>query len=449
MKKTLSTLLVGSMLLFPVPALATDSTNSIHSLSFNNLEQEMKDHSPLILNMGDSAATASSDLNDGINNLKLARDGLVSVVTPMLSGLGKTYVSGMTANDITMPSAPLLTTINTIDPTPASVSGSDYNNLANNINLNNNKMIGYTTSQAIYTQATILLNQINDLDAQITSLNDKQGDMWKSWLQVEQGKDQAIWGAQQAYLAFYGLYEQRDNLTTNINLLQKKLSVLQLKESLGMATHTDVVTVESQIKDLNMTLDQLNKGLDGMKSQLNVMLGQDFDTALQLQDPTTISQSQLNAMDYDQDLEDALIQSFNVRLLNDENIDKQDDAKRNFTLAFHNAYQDVQDKKKSLDLEQYKLTNEKTKYDQAVLMNSLGLLANLDFEGARSLYNTQVNKVSTAQQDLLKAYTAYDWMKKGLTISAAASGSAQSTTGASGAAGTAGVAGTSGSVGGF
>lgn len=429
MKKTLSALLVGSMLLFPVPALATDTTDTIHSLSFDTVEEEMNAHSSLILHMGDSVTDASSTLSNGLGNLRDAKTKLVTAVTNILLGLNqmgiseKTYFSGMTPADLIMPLAPALNTSDSVT----------------NINSNNTFMVNYTTSLSMFNQASILLNQINNLDAQITSMADQQNDLWKSWLQVEQGKDQTLWGAQQIYLSYYSLYDQKDNLSTNLALLQKQLSAVQLKESLGLVTHLQVIEVESQIKDLNIALDQLNKGLDGIKGQLNVFLGQDFDTSLQLKEPSTLFKSKITEMDYDQDLADALVQSFNVRLQNDD-ISKQEDAKRNFTLAFHNAYQDVLDKKKALDLESYKLTNEKTKYDQAVLMNSLGLLANLNLEGARSQYTTQVNKVDTAKQDLLKAYTAYDWMKQGLTISSTASAASQST-GTAGASGTTTTAG--------
>lgn len=394
MKKTLSALLVGSMLMFPLPALATDDTDTINSLSFEKLDEVMKENSPMILNMGDSIDEASSKLDDGLDRLKDYKGKLIEALKSQLAVLGIPYTSGMKVADLgAMPTT-----------NPLAIPS--------------------------YTQATIFLDQIFNMDTQISAMEDQENDMWKSWLQVDQGKDQTIWGAQQLYLSYFNLYDQRDDLNTKLVLLQKQLSSLQLKESLGMATHLQVIDVESQIKDLNMAIDQLTKGLDGMKGQLNVFLGQDYDTPLNLKEPVSLAQSKINAMDYEEDLEDALVQSYNVRL--EEDSDKREDAERNFTLAFHNAYQDVQDKQKSLDLERYKLTNEKAKYDQAVLMNSLGLLSNLEFEGAHSQYTAQVNKVDKAEQDLLQAYMAYDWMKQGLTISATASAGSQSS-GASGA----------------
>lgn len=395
MKKTLSALLVGSMLVFPVPALASEDTDTINSLSFETLEEVMKENSPMILNMGDSISDASSKISDSKKKLE---DSL----TP-IDGMVSSY-------NLLIADADTKAKSSNLDP----------------------DLVAFYKSLSQYYQSIVgnLMANKASLQAQIDGLEDQQSDMWKSWLQVDQGKDQTIWGAQTLYLSYYNLYDQKDNLSNNLNLLQKQLSVLKLQESLGMVTATQVAEVESQIKDLQMGLDQLNKGLEGIKGQLNVFLGQDYDTPLQLKEPVSLAQSKIRAMDYEGDLEDALVQSYDVRL--EDNSNKREDAERSFTLAFHNAYQDVQDKLKTLDLESYKLTNEKTKYDQAVLKNSLGLMSNLEFEGARSKYTTQVNKVDTAEEDLLKAYTAYDWMKQGLTISTTASGSSQST-GAAGA----------------
>lgn len=381
MNKKLSAILIGTMLMMPIPVFATDADNNLHSLRFDKIAEEMGARSPLILNAGDKVADASSKLSD-------AEDGLKQAIGP---------------TDLVIDSYKAKLAV--VAATP-----------------------GNPDLVAIYGYIiTSLEGSKQSLQKQLESLDDQQGDLWKSWLQVEQGKNQAIWGAQQIYLSYFNLDKTRDNLQTNLNLLQKKLTVLQLKESLGLATHVETIGTEAQIKELTLSLGTLKEGLAAMSGQMNVMLGQDFDTQLTFSEPSSVSQSNLRAMDYEQDLEDALIQSYTVRL--QEESDQRDDAERNFTLAFHKAYQSVQDKEKALELEQYKLSNEKLKYDQNVLMNSLGLISTLDFEGLRSLYTTQVNKVKTAEQDVLQAYTAYDWMKKGLTVSTGAS--ASSSTGAS------------------
>lgn len=385
MKKKLSTILIGTMLLMPIPVFATEDDNDLHSLRFDKIEEEMEARSSIILNAEDKVADASSKLRD-------AEDGLESAIVPLQSMID--FYEGK------------LLEVPAGNPDVVEIYGYIITNLkGNKLSLQN----------------------------QLESLDDQQGDLWKSWLQVEQGKNQAIWGAQQIYLSYFNLGKTRDNLQTNLTLLQKKLTVLQLKESLGLATHIETIGTEAQIKELNLSLNTLNEGLESMLGQMNVMLGQEFDTELAFSEPSSVSQSKLRDMDYEEDLDVALDQSYTVRL--QEEFDEHEDAERNFTLAFHKAYQNVQDKKNALELEQYKLSNEQLKYDQNVLTNSVGLISTLDFEGLRSLYTTQVNKVKTAEQDVLQAYTAYDWMKKGLTVStgASASGSAGASAGSASA----------------
>lgn len=394
MKKSLSTLLIGTMLWMPVPVLATEEDDVIHSLSFNKIEEKMKERSPLILNANDSIWEASSDLSKAEDGLEEALNLLNTQKTTFMNEIAT--LSDKIANPATSESDKAV-----------------YNSL-----------LGVYQ----YLLGDLTMN-IQTTENQIENIDEQQGDMWKSYLKVEQGEKQAIYGAQQIFLGYFNLAKTRDDLQNNLTLLQQKLKVLQLKESLGLVTHLEGVGVENQIKELSMTIDTLNQGLEAMIGQLNVMLGQDFDTELSLSEPSVVSQKDLRTMDYEEDLEDALDESYTVRL--EEDSDKREDAERNFTLAFHQAYQNVQDKKKALELEQTKLNYEQIKFDQSTLMNSLGLLSNLDYEGARALYNAQVNKVKTAQLDLLQAYTAYDWMKKGLTVSTGASAGASA--GASGA----------------
>jgi hypothetical protein len=404
MKKTLSTVLIGSMLLMPTPVFATDDDDYIHSLSFNKIEEEIKARNQALESSREDLDDGSDELSDRLKKAKDSKTILVTQVTDLINAypLAKVpYHEGMVIFEIEEPE--IVSTVNF-----------DQDTL---IKMNN---------QITYLSISSLLNQILSLNAQISSLEDTKGDTWKSWLQIEQGEKKAVWGAQQLYLTYYNLVGTRDNLQSNLTLLQKKLTAQQLRETLGLATRSNSTEVELQIKELKMNLEKLNQSLEDIIGQFNVMLSQDYDTELSLSEPAAVSQSQLNDMDYEEDLEDALVQSYDVQL--EEDSDDQEDAERSFTLAFHQAYQNVQDKKDALELERLKLENEQIKYDQNVLMNSLGLISNLDFEGLRSVYLTQVNKVKTAEQDLLQAYTAYNWMKEGLTVSTGAGASSASTT---------------------
>lgn len=397
MKKILSVFLIGSIVLLPIPAYATD--NGIHTLKFDDIKQKMKTYSPLLWSIADPVSQATYDLSSGLDALKAAKAAM-----SLHPALG--YTSGMTLLTIPIPAV-----------APPTSGDPNYDT----------DMLAYVNDQLSYLNLYNYVNQLTSIQTQIDSLQKSSDNMWNSWLQVEQGQDQAIWGAQQAFLGYLTLSEQKVDLTNSLNTLQDQQKAQQLRESLGMSTHINTLKLEDQLTDMNSTLDKLNRGMASIEGQLNVMLGQDYDTSLTIEEPTEVTQSMIDAIDYDSDLSDALINSYNVRLQVDDSY-KTDDARRNFTLAFYNAYHDVLDKNTTINLEQNKLKNSQSQYDQALLMNSLGLLSKLDFEGARLSYFNQVSKVESVKQDLLKAYTAYNWMKEGLTITS--SSSASITTGA-------------------
>jgi len=433
MKKTISTMLIGSMLLMPIPVFATDDDNNLHSLRFDKIEEEMKVRNPTIEIQRENLWDGTDGLGDQEKFMKAAVDNLKNKYDALVNELKnngtyikviddpiekKTFIFEATNPAPFATILPNYAGVVVIGAEPGSpaiptddVSKTDVENTINAFKNYRDYMN--------YNLLRLYSFQLSSLQGTLGSVEKQNDNMWKSYLQIDMAEDQIAWGAQQLYLTYYGLTQTKDNLQTNVTSLQKKLTAQQLKESLGLAIHTDVTATELQIKELNMTIDKLNQSMNDLKGQLNVMLGQDFDTELTLSEPSSVSQSKLRDMNYEEDLDDALVQSYNVRLKDDS--DEIEDAERSFTLAFHQAYQNVQDKKKALELEQLKLNNEQLKYDQNILMNSLGLVSPLDFEGLRSLYLTQVNKVKTAQQDVLQAYTAYDWMKKGLTVSTGAS----------------------------
>lgn len=404
-KKVIATVLAGSMLMMPFPVFADDDDNYLHTLRFDKIKTEMEARSPLISSMWEKVSDGSSKIDDGIDGFKLTRE-ILMLRKP------KNYIDGTTTS-IGLIMNPVLL------PDSGDISG------AGDFKIIDSALVAYFEYQELLT----FTQQIEQIDAQIKSLEDSDDDLWKSYVQVEEGKNQTIRGVQQMFLGYFTAEQGRDELKSNLDLLESQLKVAKLRESLGMETSISTLETESQIKELQLTLDSLNKSLESMLGNINIMLGQDFDTELTLEEPPEVTRSMLRDMDYEEDLEDALIQSYDVRL--EEDSDDIKNAKRSFTLSFHQVYQNVLDKQKALELAQEKLTLEQKKYDQNYLMFSLGLMSSLDFDGIRSLYKTKTNAVETAERELLQAYTDYEWMKKGLTVSAGTGGSSAATSSSS------------------
>lgn len=407
-KKVIATMLVSSMLLLPFPVFADDEDNYLHTLRFDKIKTEMESRSPVISAMWEKVSDGADKIDDGLDKIKPYRDGLVSTVSSIIFAYTdgqKTYNKGMTILDLT-------------PPTPLSEDASTE------------EMINYLNAQSAYLTISSLLSQILTLDSQVESLEKSNDDLWKSYIQAEQGKNQTIRGAQQLFLGYFTAEQGRDELKRNIDLLEDQIKVNQLQESLGMVTSVSTLEAEAKLKELRHTLDTLNKSIENMKGSINIMLGQDYDTELTLVEPSEVTRSMIRDLDYDEDLEDALIQSYDVSLAEDSDDIQQ--AKKDFTFSFYKVHQSLLDKQKALQLAEEKLTLEQMKYDYNYLKHSLGLMSRLEFDGLRSVYTSQVDAVETAQRELLQAYTDYEWMKKGLTVSVGGSGASSASSGAGG-----------------
>lgn len=390
MRKLLSALLVSSLLLIPAPALAADTIPNVTTLDFDKIEQELTEHNPSIDYINEGVADGSSDLSVGIDKLEDAKSELVTNMnnlTVLKDGDGK----------VTMPSF-------SSPPTT-------------------NELLMYVNYITYQNYAA----QIASFDSQINALKGQQDDFWKSTLQAEMQKKQIVMGAQQLYLTYNTLSRQKDDLLLNRSVLENKLRISNIKYTLGLIAKSEITTAELDLKNISQGIKNLDEALDSLKGELNLMFGQAYDTALEIKAVPDPDQTKLNAMDYKDDLEDALVQSYNVRLQDED--DKRDDEKRKFTKAFHQVYQAVKDKEEALELERAKLDNEKDTFNRLSLMYNLGMISKFNWDSAFVPYNSQVQKVKNAEQDLFKAYNDYDWMKKGLTVSsssdAAASSSAQ------------------------
>lgn len=395
-KKVIATVLAGSLLMMPVSVFADDDDDYLHTLRFDRIKIEMEARSPLISSLWEQVNDGADKIDEGIDGLKLMKAGLEAQAP---TG----YVKGIKKEEIPLPTLPTLS-----DDAAQQFS-------------NDQKLLQYSAEVFQYQIMYNFVSQIEQLDTQIESLEKSNDDLWKSYIQVEEGKNQTIRGVQQMFLGYFTAEQGRDELKANLDLLLSKLKIAKLQESLGMATSISTLEAEAQINELTFTLDSLNKSLESLRGNINVMLGQDFDTELSLVEPSNVTRSMMRDMDYEEDLEDAINKSYDVLL--EEDSDDIKNAKRSFTLSFHQIYQNVLDKRKALELAQEKLSLEQKKYDQNSLMFSLGLMSSLDFDGLRSVYKTQVNAVENAERELLQAYTDYDWMKKGLTVSPSSSGS--------------------------
>lgn len=476
MKRIMSLIMAGALLMQPVAALATDSqdTGVLSSISFDQLKQEVLDRNLTIKSTADKIDEGQNKINTGISGLKQLEAPLDANSDKILNYFTtpkSTGVKAITASKSDLAAALTGTSIDqsklpdpgymlvshdettkyafTIakdangkflwmpNPNPAVQFPSAYPSaLGSSLNVQTDLTPNYVDTSKINEQMISMLDYLNfnllnlyqsqlmSIESQIQSLNSQADDNGVAEVQQSIVSDQIVWGAQQLYLTYNDLSAQADNLSHQLKLLQDQLTITKLQIQLGMATATEVKTTESKISDLAYGLHTLNENRNWIKGNLNTMLGQDFDTALTLASNPTVAESEVKAMDYDTDLDKAIAWNKEILLkvksasdtIPDSVVEDIQNLKLKTKLDFDKAYQGLNDKLQALKNEQAKLALEQEKLDQAQLSYNLGLLAGIALEGAEISYENQKLKVSNAQTDVVKAYQQYQWLLQGTDL---------------------------------
>lgn len=466
MKKALSATLalcltvLSPVLASPLPAVADSSssattvtdtaTGTLSVLDFANIEKEIMARNPVVLanqHLVDSTTYGYYAVNSNLSDLANAQSTLNAQIGPLqttLNGLQAT-LAGLKSGTPVAPPTPYTDITHSLTLPSANegtLLGNDSALYAD----------GLTTAATVY-QTTIgnltanrdaLNKQIYQLESQQASLS---GTLDQVKLQTQMANKQLVWAAQSLYSAYNKITSQQGDLKNSLALLQKQLDGVNLQVSLGLATEYDVNGVQDKIGDLQLVIDNLSTQANSVKGDLNLLLGQPYDSDLTLH---TVSDPDLNAIqaiNFKADSDAALAASYLVRIdtkvrdtkqnvanLNEGNygsgsneylqaqadLDKEQvnlvDAARKFNSAFSKAYTDLVSKQKALTTEQAKLKNVALTAAQGQARYDAGLISGIMLNGIQTGYLSEQVKVQNLQNDLQMAYTKYQWMKAGLSL---------------------------------
>lgn len=416
MKKRLLTALIVVLLIFPQGAFA--ASVNIQKLEFSKLDSTMRAYNPTINTLNISYSSTSNALDD--TQIKAMQTLMVSQLAQVNTTLsGATIVNNNPGYTVTDP-----TRSRYIVYDPAN-KGYLYNSSGNWTLITQASVVtapGSTSNTANdasrsmdyqnYLLAQQYQSQLQSVSANLTSLTTQKDSFWKSALQLEQNTNRVITMAESAYLGYFTILQNRDKYVNNLAMLQSSLTVMKLRQSLGIGTKVQTAETQTQVSEMSAVVKAYNNQLATSISQLNSMLGQDIGTNISLTEPEVPESSVLDSINYESDLKNSLVLSYNIRLATGDTT-QLEDAKRSFTLAFRNAYEDIQSKREAMSLQREKLANEKVKYDQMSIKYSFGMISKITLDSERYAYIAQRDEVKSAERNLLQSYTTYNWLKKG------------------------------------
>lgn len=258
----------------------------------------------------------------------------------------------------------------------------------------------------------------------------------------EMANNQVILGGQNLIFAYNNIELNEKKIDKNVALMQKQFNMLNIQKKLGLVTETNVEELKLQIENLNYTKKTISDSREKIRRQINIMIGQSFDTPLKVVANLSISDINLTSMDKEKDLKTALGNNYNIKIqereveakkyavdsseisqetdMASEDLDTAklnlEDTKRNEEFKFQCAYEKVKDKEEVLNLANKKLAQEQIKVKTVNYKYKVGLASKKECDDEQIAYDIQVIETETAKMELFNAYTSYQWMIKGLSV---------------------------------
>ena len=258
--------------------------------------------------------------------------------------------------------------------------------------------------------------------------------------QADNVAGQMALGAQSMLIGMQTLNLNEEQLERQLASLDRSIAVLEVQFALGMVSRLELDTVRSQRDTLARAIDTLDVQYESLGSSIALLCGYGADTMVV---PSTIPEvydADLRQMDYDDDLEQALDNSFSIwqsrnelrqaQNARDEDIpatvtavqaaqealEAEQDTVR---AAFDTLYQNVQDSVQARDAAQTAAAQAELDVRTSTVQYDNGMISRLAYQQAQDTLADARLAVESAQLSLRPAYTQYEWALEGVMTSAA------------------------------
>lgn len=254
--------------------------------------------------------------------------------------------------------------------------------------------------------------------------------------QADNVADQLAMGAQDLLISIKTLQYSEEALERQIAALDRRISVLETKHARGMVSAFDLHTAQHQRESLALSLTNLRTQCEDLASSLALMCGYDAATLVMPSALAEPGSAELGKMRYEDDLSEALQNSFSIwqkqcdlraaQNAYDENISGTAEAvasakdalaaeKESVQSAFATTYRSVQDSQSAVQAAQTALTQAEREFAVSETKYQRGMASKQDYLDAQDTLDSAKADVETAQLSLITAYNQYGWAKKGLS----------------------------------
>ena len=299
----------------------------------------------------------------------------------------------------------------------------------------------YTQMDAGYSAAYLaaqqeqILNQLESLKPEEYEKSYREA-VW----QTETGRNQIIYGAQSLYITAISLERSLEDGQRGLAALDRSIAEMEKRYELGQISELTLLELKNTRTETNSSLTSLSLQIDRLKAQLSALVGESPMQQLTLQPLPRVTQEQLDAMDFEADLETAKQNSLDLYLRQKEVDDAKeawddapsgyqkdmaahdynaivytkDAAVQSFELAFFNLSVSVSDNAQLLEAAQSALEFAQKDYEAALVKHERGMISDNELATQQETLEAAESKVGSCADNLLSAYNSYQWALRGI-----------------------------------
>ncbi len=347
---------------------------------------------------------------------------LVDYYSPTMKTLWTTYNENKdSAKDVAKLKDSILSSAGNL-----SSSASDMANVAASLENVMTYVSGGPTTYASALYASEYLAIMGDQMAlMVDSMSEVSPEMLKVQL-IDSGRASLIAGAQSAMIGYQEIVLQRESLESAIELLETVYNSMLTQESIGMATHSSVLSAKQSLDSASAGLITIDIAEQSLRQTLCTLLGWDYDADIIIGDIPEVDFSRIDSMDPYADQATAEENNYTLRYdrmsletLNGGSPEYQnmlrtiDSAVASIDSGLINLYNDVLQKKSDYDTAVASFELEQANMASADRKMSVQTISRLEYIQEENAYKTAEIAVKNAELALFQSMETYDWAVKG------------------------------------
>ena len=253
--------------------------------------------------------------------------------------------------------------------------------------------------------------------------------------QLDNAADQIVIGAETQYITLVTIDNNINTLNRSIAAVDRSIDVMKVQLEIGMASEMDLKTLENQRQTLESNLETLKSQQKTLQQSLSLTLGNEVGTYVEARTLPYMNNYRLQSINYDEDLEQAMDNSYAIwqkwdtarKASNDyeDNITSTADAyqaakidleatKEQTENSFKALYDTLLEKQRLFEQAKENLEFAEENFKVVEVKYNMGNISTLEYENEKDTVESAKDAVTTAEVDFFTAYNNYQWGIKGV-----------------------------------